>query len=163
MPRPKKKRDAALANGDANKPRPILGVTLELNNKEVLISTENIDPSKGFEFGLTEPVPLGSPGDFLDWISKTFNIKPSLKDTLNPDKLPDPIKKLLDEIINAEITVVKAHIKVPPKGTDAAANTKYTLKFSATMHDGIDLIPNVLKLKGGVLGVTNEKAAEETE
>ena len=139
--------------GETPKVSPIFGVTLELNKQIVPISTDSVDPSKGFEFGLTEPVKLGSPADFLKWIDDTFGT--SLKTVLDLDALPGAIADVVKELFNVEIGVLKAHIKVPPKGS--TDSTQFTLVFSAVFPgEGVPLIPGVLMLKGGVAGATNE-------
>lgn len=139
--------------GDTPQVSPIFGVTLELNKQIVPISTDSVDPSKGFEFGLTEPVKLGSPADFLKWIDDTFGT--SLKTILKPDALPGPIAEVVNKLLKVEIGVLKAHVKVPPKGS--TDSTQFTLVFSAVFPgEGLPLIPGVLMLKGGVAGATNE-------
>lgn len=160
MAKPKKAKSVPVkAAGGAPKVTPIFGVTLEFSGQEIPISTDTVDPAKGFEFELTHPVTLGTPDDFLKWISTTFGIDPPLDQTLDPTKLPEPIAEVLAKLKAVEIGVIKAHVMVPPK--DSTASTGFTLIFSATFPgDGLPLIPgsNLLMLKGGVAGATNEKA-----
>lgn len=116
-----------------------------------------MDPTKGFEFELTNPVTLGTPDDFLKWISDTFKIVPPLNETLKPDDLPGPIADVVKSLLNVEIGIIKAHVKVPPKGSQKPVG--FTLVFSATFPgEGLPLIPGteILMLKGGVAGATNE-------
>jgi hypothetical protein len=145
----------AKAAGDSVSP--IFGVTLDLNGHEVPISTDTVDPSKGFEFELTKPVTIGSPADFLTWIDETFGT--TLKKTLDPNALPKAIADVVNKLLNVEIGVLRAHIKVPAK--DSPDSPKFTIVFSATFPgEGLPLIPGskLLMLKGGVAGATNEQA-----
>ncbi len=163
MPKAKKAKSLpAKAAGDGPQVKPIFGVTLELLDQEIPISTDSVNPDDGFEFGLTNPVTLGTPDDFLKWVSDTFNIAPPLNETLDPSKLPGPIADLLNGIKKVEIGIIQAHVKVPPKGSQDPVG--FTLIFSATFPgDGLPLIPGVLTLKGCVAGASNENASARVQ
>jgi hypothetical protein len=135
---------------------PIFGVVLVLNGQQVPISGIIGDiQTKGFKFNLPQPVTIGSPADFLGWLDQTFGT--TLKTTLNPANLPAPLANLVNQLLNLEISVIKADINIPPQSSTDSVT--YTIELSAAFSgNGIQLIPgsNVLLLQGGVAGVTND-------
>jgi hypothetical protein len=146
---------ALVTAGAAPPITPIFGVVIELNGTPVPISSDSVDPTKGFSFTLPEPVDIGTPSDFLGWVDTTFGT--DLKKTLDPSGLPTPIADLVSKLLNVDISVEQASINVPPKGS--ADSVTFTIALAATFPGaGIQLIPgsNVLTLKGGVAGATNQ-------
>jgi len=145
--------------------RPVFGIVFTLNGVDVPISTADLADikTKGFSFTLPQPVPLGSPNDFLAWIDTTFNT--TLKQTLEDAQanLPEAIAEMVASLMNVSITIEEAGVQVPAKPDGGEQGpTLYNIVISATFPgDGFPLIPgsDLLKIKGGVAGATNMPVA----
>ena len=93
-------------------PSAILGLVLVINGKEVTLNSDTITDiqKKGLDLGITEPVYLGTFSQMIDEIKKTFNVDIPT----NPEVVPPPLDGFLKNVENLGVTIVKAHIKVPP-------------------------------------------------
>lgn len=142
------------ALGDpAEGPSAILGLVLVINNKEFTVNSDAITEfkTKGFEFGLTESVDLGTFETMVEYLNKEFN----LAIPTTGDGLPPPLDGVVNTVKELDVTITKAHIKVPgaePPG----GKTQYTLEMNVSKKEGNigDLGP--IGIKGFVIGVTNE-------
>jgi hypothetical protein len=149
------------ASGDLSEsPSAILGMVLVINNKEFTVNSDAITEfkTKGFEFGLSEPVDLGTFQSMVEYLNKEFN----LAIPTTGDGLPPPLDGVVNTVKELDVTITKAHIRVPgaePPG----GKTQYTLEMNVSKKEGNigDLGP--LGIKGFVIGVTNEpKTPTET-
>ena len=142
------------ALGDpAESPSAILGMVLVINNKEFTVNSDAITEfkTKGFEFGLTEAVDLGTFKTMVEYLNKEFN----LAIPTTGDGLPAPLDGVVNTVKELDVTITKAHIKVP--GTEPpGGKTQYTLEMNVSKKEGNigDLGP--IGIKGFVIGVTNE-------
>jgi len=130
------------------------GIILNINGTLVPVSTVDLANAKanGVEFTLQNPVDLGKLDAFRGWVNSTFKV--SIPDA---SALPSPLDTVVGTIVNTEITVEKAHIKVP--GSNAqGATTQYTLQVNGALPSTVQLIPGttLLGVDGFVFGFTNE-------
>jgi hypothetical protein len=70
------------------------------------------------------------------------------------DALPPPLDDVVKAITNMEITVEKAHVKVPGKGSTDSVGV--TLEVNGTFTPEIELIKDTLGIEGLVFGFSNE-------
>jgi hypothetical protein len=128
------------------------GIILDINGTSVPISSGDLANARanGVEFNLQNPIDLGSIKQFETWVSDKFGVSlPSASD------LPPPLDAVVNAITNMEITVEKAHIKVP--GTASVNGTvQYTLETNGTFMPEISLIDGKLGIQGLVFGFSNE-------
>lgn len=131
------------------------GVILDINGNSVPITSGDLAnaKAKGVEFTLQNPIDLGSIDKFIAWVGPKFGVNlPTAAD------LPPPLDKVVGTITGMEITVEKAHVKVPGSGsTDPVA---ITLEVNGTFTPEISLIDGKLGIEGLVFGFSNE--ANET-
>jgi hypothetical protein len=128
------------------------GVILDINGSPVPITSGDLKTAKeqGVEFTLQNPVGLGSIDKFETWVGKQFGVTmPTAAD------LPPPLDKVVGAITSMEITVEKAHVKIPgTKSTDQ--NVGITLEVNGTFVPEIQLIDGKLGIEGLVFGFSNE-------
>ncbi len=128
------------------------GIILDINGTSVPISSGDLANARanGVEFNLQNPIVLGSIEQFETWVSNKFGV------TLpSADDLPSPLNSVVSAITNMQITVEKAHIKVP--GTASSdGNVQYTLETNGTFMQEISLIDGKLAIQGLVFGFSNE-------
>jgi hypothetical protein len=134
----------------------IFGVVLELGNppKQVIFSSDTIADikEKGLELELPEPVKLGTFKQLIESAQEQFGVT-----FPTTDELPPPLKTAVDKLEALEVTIVTAHIKVPSQSqSDAGDTTKYTLVMTALAKDDLFKLGDQLKVKGVVVGVTND-------
>jgi hypothetical protein len=129
------------------------GIILDVNGTSVPVTSEDVSNAlkNGVEFTLQEPITLGSIEDFENWVGPKFGVTlPKASD------LPAPLDAVVGAITGMVVTVQKAHIKVPGKGsTDSVA---YTLETNGTFQPEISLIQDKLGIQGMVFGFSNEPA-----
>ena len=138
--------------GDAPVNQIVFGITFNLNDTLVPISTDDLANIKanGIELALPSPTTIGTIKDFITWFNNQFKV--TLPDA---SSFPPPLNTIFDKITSLVWTVNAAHVKVPPSGSPDP--TLYTLMITAEwIGEGIVLIPNVLSIQGAVFGVTNE-------
>jgi len=132
----------------------ILGVVLNVSGKPVTVNSGTIANIKteGIEMGITEPAVLGTFLEMIGYISTTFNV------TIPTDasSLPAPLASIVSAVENLNVTILKAHIKIP--GTASTdQNTYYTLVVSVNEAGGGAIVSvGPIALMGAVVGVTNE-------
>lgn len=151
--KPKGKIVSVAADPAPSTNKMIFGIVVEINEKQVPISTDDLSDLKknGLHFTLPEPVTLGSFTDLSDWLDKNFGV--SIPDGTD---LPDPLDKLVGAIKTLEFKVEQLAIKIP--GTDNKTEKRtYQLRLSGAWNEAHDIIPglDVLQIKGGIFGVTN--------
>ncbi len=145
-------------------PQAILGLVLDVNSTPVTINAGTITAfkTKGIELGITNPVDLGTVSDMITYLNSTFSISIPTGDAVKD--LPSPLGDILQKVEGLDVTIVKAHVKLPPTmqpdGTtkiDPPLPNTYTLVMSV-LESGTDDVLKIgpLGLKGAVIGVTNE-------
>ena len=139
--------------GDEPESSLIFGVTLQVGTYTFPVSSDDLAnmKKKGIDLRLPAATRLGTIADLTTWVKDNLGV------TLPaPDDFPPPLNGIFDRLSSLVWTVNQAHLKVP--GTEPANQpTLYTLVISAAWDDeGIPIIPGVLSIKGGVVGVTNE-------
>jgi hypothetical protein len=144
---------ALKADGDTNKNKLVFGIVVDVNGTEVPISTDDIDgyEDNGFKFELPQPVELGSFQDLFTWLSSNFGVEvPSAAN------LPDPLDKMVGAVETLVFSVDQLAFQIPGKNQEGKPTT-YNLRISGSWDQAKPIIPGleVLKLKGGVFGVTN--------
>ncbi|SED76206.1 hypothetical protein SAMN05444161_7158 [Rhizobiales bacterium GAS191] len=140
-----------LAGGSGNTVR--FGIVLDLNGSAVPISSGDIANAKanGVEFTLQNAINLGSIAQFQKWVSDKFSVSlPAAAD------LPAPLDKVVGTITNMEVTIEKAHIKVP--GSADKSGVKFTIEANGAFQPEISLIDGKLGIQGLVFGFSNEPA-----
>lgn len=132
----------------------VFGITFNLNGQLVPISTANINEAKvkGIDLALPGPTVIGSIDDFIAWFKTQFGI-----DLPAPDDFPTPLNQIFSKITSLVWTVNEARVHVPGSGPGQALT--YALAVTAAWEGpGIELIPGILSIQGGMFGVTNEAA-----
>lgn len=130
--------------------RVMFGVALTINNKPVLVTTDDVANirEKGIEFTLPDPVELGTINDARHFLQTEYGVSTEFL-----DQLPGPLKDVANRLTSLDFTVQKLHVKVPP-GT---APTQYTLAMSAMWPNGTGIhVGSSMVIDGVVFGVTNE-------
>ena len=154
----KKKTSIQVSDDDSNV-KVVFGVVIDVNGTLVPISTDDIQnyQNNGFRFEQKEPVKLGSFQDIIDWLDSNFNVTIPITD------LPDPIQDMVNAVASFVFTVEQLKIYVPGKNANDPDGTQYLLRISGAWDESKTLIPgiSVLKLKGGVFGVTNMPNPDE--
>ncbi|HEU5063749.1 MAG TPA: hypothetical protein VFT79_11445 [Solirubrobacterales bacterium] len=147
-----------LTAGTAPETKIVFGLVFDLRGTLIPVSTTGLEEAKknGVELTLPAPVNLGSFEDFSAWFKKQFNVE-----IPKASELPEPLGKILGKLESLEVTVTRAHIKIPPEveGQKEREATLYTLELSAAWpksKGGIELIPGVLEIQGAMFGVSNE-------
>tara|TARA_R110000868_G_scaffold119310_6_gene316005 strand:+ start:15342 stop:15851 length:510 start_codon:yes stop_codon:yes gene_type:complete len=131
----------------------VFGIVIEINGTEVPISTDDISNWKknGFDFKLPQPIHMGSFDDLFKWLKDNFNVE-------IPDigSLPSPLNEMIAAITSLSFSVEQLAFFIP--GTESKKQERtFTLRVAGSWADAKPIIPGleVLKLKGGVFGVTN--------
>jgi hypothetical protein len=157
-PATKSQSNVAVIEAGAPKTKLVFGLVFDLRGTLIPVSTANLEEAKkeGVEFTLPEPVNLGSFEDFSEWFNTQFKVEIPKAGTL-----PEPLGKILTKLESLEVTVTRAHIKVPgePEEGKEKEATLYTIELSAAWpksKGGIELIPGVLEIQGAMFGVSNE-------
>jgi hypothetical protein len=128
------------------------GIILDINGTSVPITSADLANAKanGVEFTLQNPIDLGSITKFEKWVGDQFGV------TLpTADQLPTPLDKVVGAIANMEITVEKAHVKVPGSSTPSQS-VAVTLEVNGTFQPETQLIQGKLGIQGMVFGFSNE-------
>lgn len=155
------KTTALTADGDTSSNKLVFGIVVDVNGTEVPISTDDIGDyvNNGFKFELPQPVHLGSFQDLFNWLSTNFgvNIPPA-------SNLPSPLSDMVNAIETLVFSVDQLAFQIPGKN-QTGQNTTYNLRISGSWDQAKPIIPgiNVLKLKGGVFGVTNMDNSKASE
>jgi hypothetical protein len=148
-----KKTNAKIQEAEESNYRAVFGIVLDVNGTEIPISSDNISNWKknGLDFSLPQPVHLGSFNDLIEWLSTNFGVTiPSA------DDLPSPLNDMVNAITSLNFTVEQLAFKIP--GTESTETQRtFTLRIAGSWDESKEIIPglSVLKLKGGVFGVTN--------
>lgn len=155
----------ALTTGTEPKTKIVFGLVFDLRGTLIPVSTTGLEEAKkeGVELTLPAPVNLGSFEDFSAWFKKQFNVE-----IPKAAELPEPLAKILTKLESLEVTVTRAHIKIPgePDTGKEKEATLYTLELSAAWpksKGGIELIPGVLEIQGAMFGVSNEPTKKTAE
>lgn len=132
------------------------GVILDINGSPVPITSGMLSEAKkkGVEFELQSPIDLGSLDEFREWVNEKFKVSlPASED------LPSPLDKVVGAITGMQITVEKAHVKVP--GSESTEKTVLVLlEVNGTFQPEISLIDGKLGIQGMVFGFSNWPASE---
>lgn len=139
----------------------VFGIVIDVNGTEVPISTDQIGDyiNKGFDFSLPQPVHLGSFDDLFTWLQTNFGV------TVPPaSNLPSPLSDMVAAITSLEFTVEQLAFHIPGKNNTGDKVT-YKLRIAGSWNQAKPIIPgvNVLKLKGGVFGVTNMPNSQQAD
>jgi hypothetical protein len=128
------------------------GIILDINGKPVPVTSGDLGSakSKGVEFLLQEPLDLGTIEQFQVWVNDKFKVSMPLA-----GELPTPLNDVVGAITHMEITVEKAHVKVPGSDTPNAS-VGVTLEVNGTFQPEIVLIQDKLGIQGLVFGFSNE-------
>lgn len=90
-----------------------VSATVSFNNTPVTINSQDISNLKntGLVFSLTNPVPMGSFDDLIDWMNQNLSL-PITGDDINNDieNLPEPFKGVLLGFVQAQITLTTLNI-----------------------------------------------------
>ena len=147
------KTTALKADGDTSKNKLVFGIVVDVNGTEVPISTDDIGDYKnnGFKFELPQPVHLGSFQNLFGWLKDNFDVE--IPPATN---LPDPLNDMVGAIETLVFSVDQLAFQIPGKNQEGKPTT-YNLRISGSWDQAKPIIPGleVLKLKGGVFGVTN--------
>ena len=153
----KKQADPVLVSVDADptsNTKLVFGIIVEVNGTEVPISTDNIKDyqTKGFDFELPQPIHLGSFKDLFAWLKDNFGVE-----VPSADNLPSPLNDMVNALTELVFTVEQLAFHIPGKQSPATDKRTYKLRMAAAWSEAKEIIPGlkVLKLKGGVFGVTN--------
>ena len=130
------------------------GVILDVNGTSVPITADDLSNAKtnGVEFTLPDPIALGNLTEFESWVSKFGVAFPAKGD------LPGLLDTIVGDLTNMNVTVEKAHVKVPGSNTPNAS-VQVTIEASGTFAPAIDLISGKLGVQGVVFGFSNEDSA----
>lgn len=147
------KTTALKADGDTSKNKLVFGIVVDVNGTEVPISTDDIGDyvNNGFKFELPQPVELGSFQDLFDWLKNNFGVE-----VPPATSLPNPLNDMVGAIETLVFSVDQLAFQIPGKNQEGKPTT-YNLRISGSWDQAKPIIPGleVLKLKGGVFGVTN--------
>lgn len=147
------KTTALKADGDTSKNKLVFGIVVDVNGTEVPISTDDIGDyvNNGFKFELPQPVELGSFQDLFDWLKTNFGVE-----VPPATSLPNPLNDMVGAIETLVFSVDQLAFQIPGKNQEGKPTT-YNLRISGSWDQAKPIIPGleVLKLKGGVFGVTN--------
>jgi hypothetical protein len=90
-----------------------VSATILFNGTEVTINSQNIENLKknGLVFSLTNPVPMGSFADLIDWMNKNLHL-PLTSHQIETyiAEVPDPFSAPLNSLFNAIITLTVLNI-----------------------------------------------------
>jgi hypothetical protein len=104
-----------------------VGVNLEIQGRDVILAPKtpiNQIAEKGIELELPSDLYLGEAGEILDGIAEEFGYKSENNTPISKIKTDiTVIDKLIDKVMNAELTISDLYIKVHPEPKDNA-NTK---------------------------------------
>lgn len=131
------------------------GIILDINGKPVPVTADDLTNAKanGVEFTLQNPVDLSTIDKFETWVGSEFGVTlPTAAD------LPPPLDKVVGALTGMDITVSKAHVKIPGSSTPNAT-TALTLEVNGTFAPEIELITGKLGINGMVFGFSNEDEA----
>jgi len=118
-----------------------LSARVTVQNQPVVLNASDL--SKGIVFTLTQPTTLGSPQDFVDWISTTFNVSPALKLDTIAKSIPAPLDGAFAKFVGGTVTLDTLIINQPL--------SQYQLGVSYTIDPGISLIAGLAFNGIGVL------------
>jgi hypothetical protein len=130
------------------------GIILDINGYSVPITSADLANAKtnGVEFTLQNPIDLSTIDKFETWVGDQFGVSlPKATD------LPPPLDKVVGVITGMEITVEKAHVKIPGSSTPSQS-VALTLEVNGTFQPEISLITGKLGIQGMVFGFSNEAA-----
>ena len=142
--------------GQAPQVQAILGVVLELGNppNTVIFSTDDIANIKenGLELRAPPDVKLGTFKNLMQSAESQLGVMfPKTGD------LPGPLSSVATKLEELEVCIHEAHIKIPGS-KDKDTSTRYTFVMTAIDQgpDGLVKFGETLKVKGFMIGVTNE-------
>lgn len=102
-----------------------VSTTVIFNNTPVIINSQDIANLKGqgLVFSLTNPVPMGSFDDLIDWLNTHLGL-PITADDINNDiqQLPSPFKEPLLSLVQAIVTLTILNINTKTNMYEVAAS-----------------------------------------
>lgn len=130
-----------------------VGIVISLNNHDVTLtpSTFTDVASQGISYALQEPVTIGSPTDFSNFLSSTFGA-PALP---SASSLPTPINTIYNKLVTADLSVNEFAVRIPPTAGNASVMDSATFKLAlaVTFDTPVTLISGALAVKGVVLSI----------